>query len=317
MSVEVDRDLHRSIEPAVRLLVAGLFALISLALLVFLIAGAPNAWLSPNPWLGLIACVSFLLAAVVFLRPVQGLATPHQSLRPDESEISARDYKVAEAIEFYDHVADIYDARLTREYLDTIRCAAAALLEEFADSGRKIEVLDVGAGTGQFVRLLEGTGRVEWTCIEPSNGMASRLRAFFDGPPVGVRVYEISLEDIPRFLPDRRFDAITLNSVLSSLEQLPDFSRFAGMLKEDGVLVISDGHPDIRTENRSFRIRALDGVHTLHIEHRGQAEVTLAAMRTGWFQLLGHEKTITKKGRLYSYVLCFRKMDWVQGPPAY
>lgn len=316
MSTEVDRDLHRSIEPAIRLIVAGVFALVGLVLAVFQIAGYPNAWVSPNPWLWTMSGASFLLAVIVYLMPVQSPPMPaRQSLRPSETEPSAYDYKVSQAIEFYDRIADIYDARLTREYLDTIRCAADVLLQSFSDQTRQISVLDVGAGTGQFIRLLEGAKRVDWTCIEPSRGMAFVLRTFFDGPPVGARIHEVAWEDAERYLSSRRFDAIAMNSVLSSLEVMPDFSRLADLLERDGVLIISDGHPDIRDANRSFRIRALNGVHTLRIEHHIPSEVALAVTRSGQFRVIGTEKTITKGGRLYSYVLSFRKVDQTQGFP--
>ena len=216
---------------------------------------------------------------------------------------------VSDAIAFYDRIADVYDARLTREYLDTLRESADRLLTAFADRGRRLWVLDVGAGTGQFVRLLEGARRIHWTCIEPSSGMAHVLRRFFEGPPVSPDIVGIGLEDAPRYLQGKKFDAISLNFVLSSLESLPDFSSFYDLLVPDGILVVSDGHPDIRSESSSFRMRCMDGIHALSIRHRPSSEMAHAITRGGLFAQADAETTVTKKGRLYSYVLCFRKVS--------
>ena len=103
-----------------------------------------------------------------------------------------------------------------------------------------------------------------------------------------------------------------MNSMLSSLPSLPEFSRLSELLTDDGILVISDGHPDIKSENQTFRVRALDGIHSLQIEHRAPSEISLAVTRTGQFEQVGHERNITKAGRLYSYVLCFRRVTLLQ-----
>ena len=308
----VDKDLHRSIEPAIRLVISGVFALLGIALAIFQVAGEATPWLKPNPGLWYVAVGSFTLACIVFLVPVRSRAVAalaETELRPAESEASAKEYVVSEAIAFYDRIADVYDARLTREYLDTLRESADRLLSAFPDGGRRLRVLDVGAGTGQFVRLLEGAKRIHWTCIEPASGMAHVLRRFFEGPPVSPEIVGIGLEDAPRYLKEKTFDAISLNFVLSSLESLPDFASFYDLLAPDGVLVVSDGHPAIRSATSSFRMRCMDGIHALNIIHRPSSEVAHTITRGGLFVQSESESTVTKKGRLYSYVLCFRKVN--------
>lgn len=311
MTSEVDRDLHRSIEPAVSLVVSGIFALGSVAIAIFQLSSQPNAWLAPNAWLWAVSAAMALVAGIVYLQPVRSTGNPDGntlSFRPKPQEPTSHAYSLAESIRFYDRVADIYDARLTRQYLDTLRTSADLLLEAFPDRSRQLSVLDVGAGTGQFIRLLEGAKRVQWTCLEPASGMTTVLRRFFEGPPVSPTIYEIGLEDAAAFVSGRRFEAITMNSMLSSLPSLPEFSRLTELLSDDGVLLISDGHPDIKSDAQTFRVRALDGIHSLQIEHRAPSEIALAVTQTKQFEQVGHERNITKAGRLYSYVLCFRKV---------
>ena len=308
----VDRDLHRSIEPAIRLVVSGIFALLAFALAIFQISGVDNAWLKPSHDLWYVSAGSFALACIIFLVSVRSrnvTVPPETELRPADSEANAREYVVSDAIAFYDRIADVYDARLTREYLDTLRESADRLLSSFGDKARRLRVLDIGAGTGQFVRLLEGAKRIHWTCIEPASGMAHVLRRFFEGPPVSPEIVGIGLEDAPRYLQAKKFDAISMNFVLSSLEALPDFSSLYDLLVPDGILLISDGHPDIRSASSSFRMRCMDGIHALNILHRPSSEVAHAITRGGLFAQVEAESTITKRGRLYSYVLCFRKVS--------
>ena len=315
MNSEVDHDLHQSIEPAVRLIVSGIFALGSVTVAIFQLSSQPNTWLAPNPWLWAVSAVMGLISIVVYIQPVRSSRSADGntlSLRPKPQEPTNHAYSVEESVRFYDCVADIYDARLTRQYLDTLRTAADLLLEAFPDRSRQISVLDVGAGTGQFIRLLEGAKRVQWTCLEPAGGMTGVLRRFFDGPPISPTIFEIGLEDAAAFVGERRFEAITMNSMLSSLPSLPEFSRLSELLTDDGILLISDGHPHIKSENQTFRVRALDGIHSLQIEHRAPSEISLAVTRTGQFEQVGHERNITKAGRLYSYVLCFRRVTLLQ-----
>ena len=311
MTTDIDRDIHRSIEPAVRLLVSGILLLVSAAIAVFQLSAQPNSWLAPNVWLWAVAFAMVIFAVVAYVLPMReshAVELSTLSLRPLPQEATSQSYDLRDSIQFYDRVADIYDARLTRQYLDTLRAAADLLQGCYPDRSRQLSVLDVGAGTGQFIRLLEGAKRIQWTCLEPANGMASVLRRFFEGPPIVPTIYQAGLEDASRMVGANRFDAITINSVLSSLAALPEFRLLADLLTDGGVLLISDGHPDIKSETQTFRVRALDGIHSLKIEHRAPSEVALAVARSGQFEQVGYERTITKAGRLYSYVLCFKKV---------
>lgn len=310
MNDQIDKEVHKSIEPAVRLIIASIFALLAIALAIFQTSGVATPWVKPNPGLWVVAAGAFLLACIVFLLPVRPKANKVYNiaqLRPAETEASTEEYAVSEAISFYDRIADVYDARMTRENLDTLRESADRLLNSFPDVMRRLRVLDIGAGTGQFLQLLEGAKRIEWTCFEPSSGMAQVLRKFFEGPPVSPEIFGVGLEDVPHYLQGRTFDAISVNFVISSLEIVPDFSAVHNLLGADGMLIVSDAHPDIRNVNPEFRVQCVDGIHALHIVHRASSQIAFEITKTGLFVQCGSESTVTKKGRLYSYVLCFRK----------
>lgn len=311
----IDKDVHRSIEPAVRLIIAGIFALLAIALAIYQISGVDTPWVKPNTGLWVVVSGAFLIAYFVLRTPVRPKANEVftiAQLRPAESEASTKEYAASEAITFYNRIAEVYDARLTRENLDTLRESADRLLNFFPDVTRKLHVLDIGAGTGQFLQLLEGSKRIEWTCIEPASGMAQVLRRFFEGPPVSPEILGVGLEDVPRYLQGRTFDAISVNFVISSLELIPDFSAVQNLLGTDGVLIVSDAHPNIRNASPAFRVQCEDGIHALRIEHRPSSQIAYEITKSGLFVQCGSESTITKKGSLYSYVLCFRRANSAQ-----
>ena len=312
MSDLIDKEVQKSLEPAVRLVIAGIFALLGIVVAIFQVSGVDTPWVKPNQGLWVVDAVVFLIACVFFLTSVRSKTNEEVSaveLRPSESEASTTEYAVSEALSFYDRIADVYDARLTREYLDTLRESADRLLNSFPGVNQQLYVLEIGAGTGQFLRLLEGAKRIHWTCIEPAIGMAQILRRFFEGPPLSPEILGVSLEDVPRYLQGRTFDAITVNFVISSLESIPDFSPVYNLLGANGVLIVSDGHPEIRSASSAFRVRCVDGIHALRIEHRPSSQVAYEITKSGLFVQSGDVSMVTKKGRLYSYVLCFRKVN--------
>jgi SAM-dependent methyltransferase len=310
VSASLENEVQRSIEPAVRLVLAAIFALVAVLISIFELAGDNIPWIKQNPWLWAVVFAAAVVSAFLLAAPTRRAPSDNSrllSLRPSENEASAQEYRLADCVKFYNRIAEVYDARLTRENLDTLRTAARKLLSCFSEQSQTLSVLDIGAGTGQFLKVLEGAHRVKWTCIEPSAGMASVLRRFFEGPPVDAEVLEIGWEDASRYLQGRRCDAISLNFVLSSLPELPDFSILGTLLAPNGIIVISDGHPNIRASTVSFRIRAADGVHALNIQHQSPEQIAHSLTMHGHFEEAAKEENITKKGKLYSFVLCYRK----------
>jgi SAM-dependent methyltransferase len=311
MSTPLDQDIHRSIEPTTRYLISALFGLVAVTLAVFNIAGKATQWIEParELWLVVLACA--LVALVPYVMPLRerktDLIRTNTSVRPGDSEASKYAYELRDSFKFYTNISDVYDARLTREYFKTLRLAGDAILGGKDLQADAFRILDIGAGTGQFMRHLQHAKNLKWTCLEPNHEMATILRKLFDGEPVFPEIHEALLEDCASYVELQSFQAVTLNSVLSSMPTMPDFGKIAALLSPGGILVVSDGHPDIRNASPSFRVRNGTGVHELAIAHRSPSEVSHAVLSSGSFESHDQLREVTKQGRLYSYVLSFRK----------
>lgn len=229
-------------------------------------------------------------------------------VRPNDEEKSKVFYGIEKSKQFYKKIADVYDARLTGEYLETLRIAGELVLAQCTKQQPRFKVLDVGAGTGLFVRELKHAPNIDWTYLEPSHEMATVLRNLFDSKPTSPTIHECYLEDCTSRVVTREFDAVGLNSVLSSMQELPDFSKIAALLRPGGVLIISDGHPDIQKATPSFRVRLDNGIHELAIQHRSPSSIDHEVRTTGLFTASTQYQQVTKQCRLYSFVLEFTKI---------
>jgi SAM-dependent methyltransferase len=311
MSDPLNREIHRSLVPITRLILASIFFLLSISVAFFQFAENGVPFVKPTPWLWSIVVGAAFLGGILLFVPTPGGGSSianRQSLRPSEAEATAKEYGLSDAVSFYDRIAEVYDARLTRENLDTLRAAGRMLIDSFGKESRRLRVLDIGAGTGQFLRVLEGAQRIDWTCLEPSDGMAQVLRKFFEGPPISPQIMSIGWEDATRYLEGKQFDAIVFNFVVSSLPDFPDIPVISKLLAPNGVILISDAHPDIRAASASFRVRLKDGVHSLNIRHMSPQQIAHSLERTGQFKKALPEENITRKGTLYSFVLSYRKV---------
>jgi 2-polyprenyl-3-methyl-5-hydroxy-6-metoxy-1,4-benzoquinol methylase len=314
MSDVIDKISHKSFEPVARLVLVVVVLLSAIFLIAFLIGPIPitiyGIQVQPIPIYWLLVILLFGLAFGIVKYRFSDFGIESEALndvRPSRSEKSEKRYAISDSISFYNSIAKKYDARLTREYLDTLRETANCVLDLTAKHVHPVQILDIGAGTGQFVRQLEGARRFEWTCIEPAVEMVNILRLLFDGPPLHPVIYGCSLLDVVRYVQTKKFDVVTLNSVISSMPSIPNLATLHSLLVRNGVLIISDGHPDIRKRDTAFRVRSGGEIHELAIEHRSTSEIVHAITHSGLFVQIDSEKTITKEAVLYSYVLCFRK----------
>lgn len=123
--------------------------------------------------------------------------------------------------------ASSFDA-VARRY-DAARPSYPAEAVEWLVPERAAAVVDVGAGTGKFTRLLARPGRT-LIAVEPSAAMRAELRAALRG----VDVLEGSGERVP--LPDASADAITFAQAWHWVD-VPSASREAGrVLRPGGIL---------------------------------------------------------------------------------
>jgi SAM-dependent methyltransferase len=100
-------------------------------------------------------------------------------------------------------------------------------------------VLEVGAGTGNNVRLLTALGRhTSWTCLEPDPALLGvlkdRVRTW--GLPGRIEPFLGTLEQLPG---DRRFDTILYIDVLEHIEDDgAELARAAALLAPGGKLIV-------------------------------------------------------------------------------
>jgi 2-polyprenyl-3-methyl-5-hydroxy-6-metoxy-1,4-benzoquinol methylase len=97
------------------------------------------------------------------------------------------------------------------------------------------------------------------------------------------------INHVHRRLPAASYDVVLLNLVLSSMPQLPDFTRIARLLTPGGLLIISDINPLYTNAHPYYTATAADGtlvalqtqaVHPLEVVTRANdAGLNLAGMK--------------------------------------
>lgn len=118
--------------------------------------------------------------------------------------------------------------------------ALVADLKEVVDLGRKLKVLDVGAGTGVFTRVLASLPGLEVSALEPSPAMLARLRAKL--PNVTAKEgFTDDPEDASHFAVGV-FDVVISRQVVCGLfDPIQAFENWWAWLRPGGEVVVIDG----------------------------------------------------------------------------
>jgi SAM-dependent methyltransferase len=118
---------------------------------------------------------------------------------------------------------------------------------------RSGSVLDVGCGSGNFLRCMKEKGFAAFG-IEPSGTGSEYAR-----DEHGIDIYHGMIEDYSSAHRDRRFDVITMLNVLEHLtDPVGVLSQLSKVLASDGVLVIVV--PDARFHDWVGRVRRVVGI---------------------------------------------------------
>ena len=170
-------------------------------------------------------------------RPAVWLAAPVSS--------AGRVYEVAVAAQFYQEIAPNYDARNTARLLAT-HMEVITRIDQARRVKPDLRVLDLGGGTGRNVATnFFNDQYISWTYVDNCPAMLEQLQRNL----AGRRLYErlnVHLDDINRIhlrLPVKSYDVILLNLVLSSMPQLPDFTRLTSLLAPGGCPFTAPFHP--------------------------------------------------------------------------
>ena len=112
-------------------------------------------------------------------------------------------------------------------------------LHRYLPRGRKLDILDIGTGTGFFSFLLAAEGHAV-TGIDLTEEMIRGARRSAD--LLGLHPTFLVMDaEAPTFEP-ASFDAIVTRNLTSFLPNLPDaYRKWHALLREDGILINFDG----------------------------------------------------------------------------
>jgi len=173
----------------------------------------------------------------------------------------ARVFEVCDASQFYQEIAANYDQRNSARLL-AMHMEVITQIDQARKGKPALRVLDLGGGTGRNVATyFFNDHRISWTYVDYCPAMIDQLQRHL----AGRRLYErlsVYAEDINKIhlrLQAKSYDVILLNMVLSSMPQLPDFTRIATLLAPGGRLIVADINPAYTNAHPYYQATAADG----------------------------------------------------------
>ena len=145
-----------------------------------------------------------------------------------------------------------------------------------------LDVLDIGCGTGRWLKHIEHLAPASLTGTDVSDAMLERARAAL-APTTALHLSDSTTVPVA----DASIDLILASFVLSYLADLEVFAdECVRILRLDGHLLLSDMHPVTATQRNWVRCFHLDGKRIkLPAKPHSMAEIIAAFSRRG-FQLL-------------------------------
>lgn len=186
-------------------------------------------------------------------------AVPGPAPDPQAANV-AKVFEVDDAAGFYQAIAPNYDQRNSVNLLATHMEVITRI-----DLARRVKpalrVLDLGGGTGQNVATyFFNDNQIRWTYVDSCPTMVDQLQKHLAGRPLYARL-NVHVEDMNRIhlrVPAKSHDVVLINLVLSSMPELPNFNRIAGLLAPDGMLIISDINPLYTSAHPYYTATAAD-----------------------------------------------------------
>jgi ubiquinone/menaquinone biosynthesis C-methylase UbiE len=115
------------------------------------------------------------------------------------------------------------------------------------------DVLDIGCGTGRWLRHMSALGARSLEGVDSSEAMLSIAKK---SCPTQVMFYHANAASLP--LPDNSIDVVMASFLLSYVRSLKTFAHeVARVLRPEGRLLLSDLHPEARASGwrSTFRFR--------------------------------------------------------------
>ena len=220
----------------------------------FALAYVPSTWW---PVVGQFLADHQTLGLIIAL-PVVGLVNygiGHRRARKCSSEngLSAntrkfdREFSPKDSLKFYALIADLYDQRNSEELLHTHRAVVTAIKRHIASRASSL-VLDLGGGTGKLIaHHFFDNASVKWVYVDACGRMAEKFRENLSGVPLRTEAYVMTLSETHEQFSSSKSDVVVMSFLLSSLPERPDFVRIAGLLREDGVLIVAEAVPVVKS----------------------------------------------------------------------
>ena len=127
-----------------------------------------------------------------------------------------------------------------------------------AEPGR---VLDIGSGTGRDAAALAAMGH-RVTAVEPTAELRLRAQALHPSP--SIEWVDDSLPDLPSLARrESRFDLVMLTAVWMHLDEpqrARAMPRVAGMIDQDGVMILSLRYGPVPPGRRMFAVSAAETI---------------------------------------------------------
>ena len=168
-----------------------------------------------------------------------------------------------------------FSALRQREYDSEKRGLWRRELERYLPAGRRLDILDIGTGTGFFALLLAEQGH-RVTGIDLTPGMVAEAKRLAGALGASAEFLVMDAE-LPAFAP-RSFDAIVTRKLTWTLPHIDRaYRRWHRLLKPGGVLVNFDG--DYCREDPAPSLPPCHAHKTVGAELMGEYERMKAALR--------------------------------------
>ena len=154
-------------------------------------------------------------------------------------------YEPKKAIDFYDAIAERYDARQSDNVIKT-HYEVIEAIRKLLDSTHHFNILDLGGGTAEIAEHLGTRDNLTWYYVDASSKMADRatfnLRCAHMEKKFATATVETQLDVLIK--GEVHFTAIIMSWLLSSLSNDISFRKLAKLLESNGQLIVTDGHPE-------------------------------------------------------------------------
>lgn len=170
-------------------------------------------------------------------------------------------FEVAQAKQFYHAIAPNYDERNSANLLAT-QLETIIRLEMARKVKPGLRVLDLGGGSGQNIAThFFSDSNIRWTYVDFCPAMVEQLERHLAGRPMylNLRSLVCDINQVHKQLSERSYDVILMSLVLSSMPRQPNFTKLAGLLAPNGMLIISDINPLYTKRHPYYHATARDG----------------------------------------------------------